>query len=614
MSYLSARFITSWKGRDVYVIVSTALLAAVFSVISSHVQAAPFCPLESDGRRTIIRFDGSVISDAGGMKETSAFITSIPAGTYDITLVSYDDHNGEATQSAEQWLLFMANNAGSPVGWSKEISDLPDGQQFLAQTVNLGYAVTEPIAMVTARHITVYDAGQHSIIPVCAAFDLKDGSPLVTTGSASSIESDRALLEGNINPNGTSDAVWWFEWGSTPFPLGSKTQERRIANAEHISERITGLQKNTQYYFRAAARNAANTSYGPTLSFITGGGSVQTNSLPSPSPLPCSACPKGLSDPIPPATFTQLPTFVAPTAAVLNGRVTSDTHGGTSVWFEWGKDANLGFATAKKSAGHVSSADFSDSLIGLSPNTFYYFRAVAENTKARSHGAILLFRTLPVPVVHEQTATPPVKRPFPSPAPVMHNPISRTPITSFNQGLGLIAFTIKPSDEIIKVGAVVPFEITFENISKDLLGPAALTIMLPPELAYQDVAGSPADIEKNISINGNLDLVSIRIGEIATGKKESITIRALLKSDTIDKKIFTTSAVITYEDQTSGKGGKETVFAINTARANLSFAALLFAGGLLTWFFLGLIGLLLLLLIFFLLKRRKEEEEKGISV
>lgn len=596
---------------SITVTASAALLAAVFSLIPLYAQAVPFCPLESDTRRTIVHFDGSIISGSGGINETSDFVTSIPAGTYDITLVSYDDHSGEATQSAEQWFLFMKNKAGSPIGWSKEIADLPDGQQLLTQMVNVDYPVTEAIAAITASHVTTHDSGQHSIIPVCAAFDLKDGSPLVTTNVAEFIESDRAMLVGNVNPNGTSDAVWWFEWGTISFPLGSRTQERRIAQSEHISERVIGLQKNTQYYFRAAARNAANTSYGPTLSFITGGSAVQTSPSPSPSFIPsCSSCSGGISQASAPATFTQLPTFVAPTTIVLNGRVTSDTHVGTSVWFEWGKDANVGFSTVKKSVGHVSSADFSDSLIGLSPDTFYYFRAVAENTRARSHGAIFLFRTLPVPLVHEQTAIPPAQLPLLFPPQVTYNPISRTPITSFNQGLGLIAFTIEPSDKVIKTGSVVPFEITFKNISNDLLTNAVLTIMLPPELAYQNVSGSSADIEKNISINGNLDFVSIRIGEIAASKKEGITLHALLKPDTIDKKIFTTSTTITYEDQTSGKGGKETVFAINTASVNVSFAALLFAGGFLSWFFLGLIGLFLLFLIFFLLKRRREEEEK----
>ncbi|MEK7074229.1 MAG: hypothetical protein AAB968_00520, partial [Patescibacteria group bacterium] len=580
----------------------------VFSMMPLSVQAAPLCPLESDTRRTIVHFDGSIISGSGGMKETSAFVTAVPAGTYDITLVSYDDHSGEATQSAEQWFVNMITKGGSPIGWSNSIEDLPDGQQFLIQTVNFNYGISQPVAAVTAAHITVYDGGQHSIVPVCVAFDLKDGSPLVATHVATSITNDEATINGAVNPNGSSDAVSWFEWGATSFPLGSKTQERRIANSEHISERITGLKKNTQYYFRAAARNAANTSFGPTLSFITGGGLVQAS--PSPSPSPCSACP-GLSQPIPPTVFTQLPTFVAQNTAVLNGHVNADAHLPTNAWFEWGRDANLGSATTRKIAGYAYSADFSDSLTGLLPDMVYYFRAVAENAKARSHGVILSFRTLPIyQPVSIIPIQPPVQSPFLLPPSVIHNPIPRAPITSFNQSLGLITFAIKPSDEVIEAGKIVPFEITFKNISNNLLTHAALAIMLPPELVYQDISGSLADIKKNTSINANLNVVNVQINDIAQDKSEHVTMHALLKPDTLDKKIFTVSATITYEDEAIGKGGKETVFAINTARADSGFAALLFAGGLWLWLLFGLLGLLLLLLIFFLLKRRKDKQEE----
>lgn len=598
------------KSYSIYsFMVSAMLLAVVFSVIPLRAQAAPFCPLESDTRRTIVRFDGSIISGTGGIKETSAFVTSIPAGTYDITLVSYDDHSGEATQSAEQWFVTMKDVNGSIVGWSREIGDLPDGQQFLTQTVNFRYNVSRPITALIANHITVYDSNQHSIIPLCAAFDLKDGSPLVTTDVATSIENNTAMLQGNVNPNGTSDTVTWFEWGVSSFPLGSKSQENRVAAPQHISETITELKKNTQYYFRAAARNAANTSFGPTLSFTTTGGNIQPLSSPSPNSSPCPSCtPPCLSPPCssqsPPMVLTQLPTFIAQNTAVLNGRVAGDVHIPTNVWFEWGTQASLGSATTRKIAGYAYSADFSDSLVGLLPNTFYYFRAVAENANGRSNGAIFLFRTLSV-TVPVQTSQP---LPTP-PVPAISNPIPRKPVTSFSEGLSLVALGIKPSDEVIQVGAQVPLIVTFENISKNLLTHVALTITLPSELKYQDISSSLAGFEKNTSINGNLSMITIQIGDIAIVQKGSVTVNTLLKLDTVDRKIFTTTAVITYTDTAKDVGGKETTFAINTARADSGFAALLFAGGLWLWLLFGLLGFLLLLLIFFLLKRRKEKEE-----
>lgn len=592
-------------------VVSATLLAVVFAMIPSGMTlAAPLCPLESETPRTIVRFDGSVISGTGGMKETNAFATSIPAGTYDITLVSYDDHSGEATQSAEQWFVTMKDVNGSIVGWSREIDDLPDGQQFLTQIVNSGYRVSRPITALIANHITVYDSGQHSVIPVCVAFDLKDGSPLVTTDVASLIENDSAMIHGNVNPNGTSDTASWFEWSAVSFPLGSRTPERRVANSNRIGERIIGLKKNTQYYFRAAARNAANTSYGATLSFTTTGGNSQSSPSPSPNPSPCSSCtppcPPSCSPQTPPAISTQLPTFLAQNTVVLNGRVIGDIHIPTNVWFEWGTQASLGSATTRKIAGYAYSADFSDGLTGLLPDTFYYFRAVGENANGRSNGATFLFRTLPVDGPVQTT------QPSPTPyVPIIYNPISHKPITSYSEGLGLVALAITPFDEVIQAGTKVPFIITFENISKDLLTHGVLTVTLPPELTYQGISSSFVGLEKNTSINGDLRIVTTQIGDIAIGQKGSVTVNTVLKADTIDRKIFTTSAVITYTDMAKNIGGKETAFAINTARANSGFASLFFAGGLWLWFLFGLLGLLLLLLIFFLLKRRKEKEENN---
>lgn len=600
-----------------FVIISAILLGAVFSIVPSPVQAAPLCPLESDTRRTIVRFNGAIVSGTGGMKDTDAFATFVPAGTYNIILVSFDEHSGEATQLAEQWFITMKDVNGSIIGWSREIEDLPDGQQFLTQIVNVDYPVSRAMTSVVASHIRVYDSGQHSIIPVCAGFDLKDGSPLVTTDAASSIGNEAAKIEGSVNPNGTSDTFAWLEWGTTSFPLGSKTQERRITGSNRVSETITGLKKNTRYYFRAAGRNAANTSYGETLSFITTGGNVQSSPSPSPIPSPClsctppcSSCPGGSSQTLAPTVFTRLPTFVAQNTAILNGHVNGDVHIPTNTWFEWGTQASLGSATTKKIAGYAYSADFSDSLIGLLPDTFYYFRAVGENSNGRSYGAVFLFRTLPISAFISAPAQP--SQPLlPTPSiPIIYNPVSHKPITSYSEGLGLIALAITPFDEIIPVGTKVPFIITFENISKNLLTHGVLTVTLPPELSYQDMSGSPEDIEKNTSISGNLGVATIQIGDLAAGEKRSVTINTQLKSDTIDRKIFTTSAVITYTDTAKHIGGKETAFAINTARAGSDFGALFFAGGLWLWLLLGLFGLLLLLLIFFLLKRRKEEEDK----
>ena len=695
------------------VITIAVLVSAVFALIPAGIAAAaPICPLSSQGGRTIVNFDGSqLVSDTPGVHETSATLTlPVFAGTYDITLVSYDNHAAETvTQEAEQWFVWMKNASGNIIGTSEAIADLPDGQNWLTQTVNLNYRVSVPISAVVAHHAAVFARGQNSIIPVCVAFDLKDGLPQVTSDVANFITNDEATLHGAVNPNGTSDVMGWFEWG-TSSTLGLKTSEMRIVSTQSISARISGLLKNTQYYFRTAARNASGTSYGPILTFTTAGadlyapfvstdpitnigdtsatfngyvnpnGSSDTvrwfewgyssslgNKTPdvsvgsaaapimenmtglargssyyvrafarnqrgtsqgdlvsfqtypispvptgNPSPTPASS-PTPVSSPLPsaPVVSTQVPTFVVQNTAVLNGHVSASPSVATYVWFEWGTQASLGSSTARRNVGYVSSADFADSLIRLSPNTFYYFRAVAENAYGKSYGATFLFRTL---AIEDQTAGSGSGSGIGSSnggaSGSGSGGSSVSDISSARAHTGLLNIAITPSDKMLPIGHTIPFVVTFENFAKRSLENAVLTVTLPPDLGYQKISDVSGVMRKNATLDGDVQVITFPVGSIAAGDKGSATIDALLKVGTIDKKIFTTKAEITYIDSASQAGGKETTFAINTADAGASFAALLFAGGLWAWLLWGLLGLLLLLLILYLLGRRKDAEDE----
>gem|GEM_PF-4395819 len=600
----------------VSLILFTAILAGIFSMLPYEYVLAASCPFSSQTGRTIVNFDGSVLASNGsGLRETSATIGSVPAATYDIWLASYDDHNAETTtENYEQWLLYMKNGDGSIIGTTNEISDLPDGQNYITEKVNSDYRVTRPIDTVTAHHVTAYDSNRNSVTPVCVAFDLKGGSPLVATYAAVSIADKEATLRGYVNPNGTSNIVRWFEWG-TSTSLDHKTLEKSMAYEQSISEIVAGLNKDTQYYFRAAARNTNGTSYGPTLSFMTSGANVPT---PTPTPFPS---PSYTPTPTPspsvspqeyaPTATTQLPTFVAQTTAVLNGHITADGQVSTNAWFEWGTQSSLGYATSQKNVGYIYATDVNNSLTGLVPNTLYYFRAVAENARGRSYGSTFLFRTLPVSTptpTPAPTLTPTPYPPTRTPTPIPPNP---APSLSPNPSSTIVTLTVEPSDKVVDVGSIIAFKIAFENISKDLLRNTMLTVTLPPELTYQDMSGSSDDFEKNASMNASLHVITVQIGDMAQNQKGMLSVHTLLKADTIDRKIFTTSAVITYTDTVAKKDGKETAFAVNTARTvGSNFAGALFAGGCWLWLlFAGIALLLLIILIIVLLKRRRDEEQ-----
>ena len=578
--------------------VTVMLVSAIFMFMPLQaVFAAPSCPLSNQTGRTIVNFDGSIlVSDGSGIYQTSAILTSpISRGTYDITLVSYDNHAVEtATQDAEQWFIIMKNANGNVVGSSQAISDLSNGQNTRIETVNTDYRVIMPTTAIVARHAGIY--GQNSVTPVCVAFDMKDGSPLVTTDAASLITNDEAVLHGNAHANGTSDVTGWFEWGTLSW-LGSKTNEIRIVSTYNMSARLTGLNRDTQYYFRAAARNAVGTSYGPILYFSTAGGDVGSGgTTPSPSPSPY---PSPSSSTIAPTVSTQSPTFVAQNTVVLNGYGVTNSNVSTYAWFEWGVQPSLGFSTARKNIGYISSTstNFADSLTGLSPNTSYYFRAVAENTYGRNYGSVLVLHTRGI----ENTSSV-----------SSHGGSSSRMSDTFSIASDMLFnLIITPSDEMLPVGKIIPFVISFENVAKRPLRDAVLVVTLPSDVSFQKISNTFGILAKDAVVSGDMQTITFAIGNVAPDDKGFITVEALLKEGTVDKKVFTTKVEMTYTDSTRQASGKGTAFAVNTATSpEVNSAGVVFAGGIFLWLVWGLLGLILLLLLLFLLKRRRDNEEK----
>ena len=94
--------------------------------------------------------------------------------------------------------------------------------------------------------------------------------PDVTTRSATDVDYTSATLNGRVDGNGLSTRAW-FEYGTTRS-LNESTRERSYGSGStSYDEDITGLRRNTVYYFRAVAENAEDTVYGNILSFTTDG-------------------------------------------------------------------------------------------------------------------------------------------------------------------------------------------------------------------------------------------------------------------------------------------------------------------------------------------------------
>ena len=90
-------------------------------------------------------------------------------------------------------------------------------------------------------------------------------APTVTTLGATEVTGASATLNGSVNPNGDEVTECGFEYGTTML-LGSSASCIKLpgsgTSAVAVSAPVTGLEPNTPYYFRLAARNAGGVSSG----------------------------------------------------------------------------------------------------------------------------------------------------------------------------------------------------------------------------------------------------------------------------------------------------------------------------------------------------------------
>ncbi|PIR44637.1 MAG: hypothetical protein COV10_03995 [Candidatus Vogelbacteria bacterium CG10_big_fil_rev_8_21_14_0_10_51_16] len=196
---------------------------------------------------------------------------------------------------------------------------------------------------------------------------IQPSCPTTVTMAATGVSQTSATLQASVNGLQGSGTIW-FEWGTTAS-FGGVTPQRTTQNGV-FSEPLSGLAPNTTYYFRAVLQSpGCALATGSTLTLQT---SQQVTTL--------------AVETIPATNITQ-------SSATLNGTLSASTISGVSRWFEWGASTSLGNSTQTQSA--FSSGSFSEHISGLSPNTIYYFRAVARGTNGNIvYGSILSFRTI----------------------------------------------------------------------------------------------------------------------------------------------------------------------------------------------------------------------------
>ncbi|MDP3991749.1 MAG: fibronectin type III domain-containing protein [Candidatus Colwellbacteria bacterium] len=327
-------------------------------------------------------------------------------------------------------------------------------------------------------------------------------TPSVNTLSATDIERTSARLRGEANPRGDSTEAW-FEWGTSSSNLSRETSHQSMGSGNSFvsfSNFVSGLEPNTDYFYRAVARNSFGTARGDIRSFTTGRAAVdrpQVRILPATNITSFSALCRAEVDP--------------------NGSA-------TTAFFEWGTDSNnLLNRTGNISLGSGNSfVNISSFLTGLNSNTTYYCRIVADNSAGRSTSGLESFRTTGV---------------------VTSPPVITKVIKVFEREATV------PAEQVIKLKLEadkselsedkVTYIVTWENLTKRTLRDASIEVRLPEELEFDDASRSVDEIRDNTLV--------FRLGTIRGGERGEIEIETSVEELEAGD-VITTTATLSYID------------------------------------------------------------------
>lgn len=195
-------------------------------------------------------------------------------------------------------------------------------------------------------------------------------APTVATSSAISITAISVVLGGNVTNDGNSTVTEnGICYSTTENPTTANTKVAIGSGTGSFSKTVEGLKEGTTYYVRAYAINSIGTSYGTQISFTT-------------------------TQLLLPTVTTADATTIAATTVVLGGNVTNDGNATVTergVCYSTSQNPTTG--NTKLAIGSGTGV-FSNTITGLTPNTTYYARAYAINSKGTAYGSQVTFKTI----------------------------------------------------------------------------------------------------------------------------------------------------------------------------------------------------------------------------
>jgi len=213
-----------------------------------------------------------------------------------------------------------------------------------------------------------------ALLAVCVGAALASASPTVSTGGATDVGDNSAVLEASIVP-AASPTTYFFQYGPTAA-LGTQsatTSAGAGAASEAVRATVIGISPGTIYYYRIEASNSSGTATGATKTFLSGGNP-------------------------PPGATTGAAESVTADSVTLTG-VINPQNQTTSYYFNYGPTSAYGLETA---AGTVPAGTVPVTVTAQIPGleqglTFQYELVAVHSDAVPASGADASFETFPSP-------------------------------------------------------------------------------------------------------------------------------------------------------------------------------------------------------------------------
>jgi len=200
------------------------------------------CILNPQANRTIVYFststNDSIVSNGTLAQAQMTRSISIPAGTYKVTMFTFDGYEGRqnVSQPAEKLYLIATGLNGTTYSTAYSTNDLPDNMRAVsrAEVIDTGLVLPQAVNRVTAMHSAYPANNSNSLTPGCVAFDLVVPQDPTLNGSCTANPST-ANTGVNITWSATAsggNGAYTYSWtGTDGLTGGSSTTSRSYTTA-----------------------------------------------------------------------------------------------------------------------------------------------------------------------------------------------------------------------------------------------------------------------------------------------------------------------------------------------------------------------------------------------